>query len=835
MPGASSSSLFNLSAHLCSEASVLINRKTDGFSITAELTRQVDDVIMASYAASIGNTDNAGMPEMSLLAVGGYGRSEMMPYSDIDIMLLARADSKAEKTAVQSLLYQLWDQGLNISHSFRTLRGCVDDAMKDLHTRTAMIDTRFIAGSRRLYEEFRRDCYPKLLFRGGRNFTGEIMREVERRYRDAGGSLYLLEPNVKEGRGGLRDIHTISWLSRSQFKIYNTAEYGKFLSALHLRDFISAHQFFLSMRASIHVCSGRKNDILTAELHDKIASMMKFHDTRRFYASEIMMRVFYMKSKTVSDALRKVMNHCGKRYFSLPASFSIKKINADFSISKNEIIVRDTAIFQNIGSIMEAFCIYSSTGKPFSMQVEEALKARSYRIHKEDRSSKSAIAHFREILKGNRVYETLKKMHDTYVLDRFIPEFGRIRHLIILEAFHRYTVDEHTLIAIRNLESLKKTSDGKLQILSEILRRVNQEVLYAAILFHDIGKGVSRNHEEAGYLIIGNILERLSYSQPERQAIEFLVRNHIVLSRDALSRDIDAPETIVGLAEIADSEENLKALYLMTYADMSAVNPFFWNEWKASLLHELYARTLQHIRGVVHDPYAQLESDVSDFAREMPERYLLSSTADEIKRDYTLSLAATRDKLAVTITERGGSTYEMIVVAGLTPGLFPMVVGVLSERGLNIARARLFAGNRNIMVCKIVISNWKDLFWDGMEAGIKNALQKAILMPATNPIKLSLSAETIPVARRHESLLEIDNEANCKYTILEVKLPDKIGLLYDIAIRLYKHKIDILSAIINTDDGMAHDVFYVHKESLQLGTQDCMSILGDLLSIGETA
>jgi [protein-PII] uridylyltransferase len=558
---------------------------------------------------------------------------------------------------------------------------------------------------------------------------------------------------------------------------------------------------------------------------------MEFRDTKRYYASEIMMRVFYMRSKAVADTLKKFVGLCGTRYFKLPKSFTVKKINDEFFISKNEIIVKDSNVFQDTSKIIEAFRIFSATGKPFSLQVEELLKNCAFSIGREGRASRSAILHFREILRGNRTYETLRKMHDTCVLDRFIPEFGRIRHLIILESFHRYTVDEHTLMAIRNLENLKKTSDGRLRYLADILKTVNQEVLYAAILFHDIGKGVSRKHEEAGYIIIRGILERLLFDQAERQIIEFLVRNHIVLAIFALSRDIYAPETIVRLAEIADNEENLNALYLMTYADMSAVNPSFWNEWKASLLRNLYNRTLQHLRGIIHDPYASLEDIVGSFAKKMPERYLLSNTPEEIKKDHDLAVIAAREKIALSITEKNAAATEIIVVTGNVPGLIPAIIGILSKRGLNIISARLFTGECDLVICKITLSNWRELFWDGMEAGIVDDLRKTLLLPGVETQILSFTASNKSLIRRSGFLLDIDNETNDSHTILEVMLPDKIGLLYDIAIRLRDNKIDILSAMINTDDGMAHDVFYVQKNDSRLGYQECMNILCDLLSI----
>jgi len=817
----------NFSEDLCAMASDLILRKSDGLNIADQLTRHVDAVVLSLFAKAL---EAGGEPEYALVAVGGYGRWEMMPYSDIDLMLLARNDSDSMRESVQTLLYRLWDHGLNISHSFRTLKGCVDDCMMDLQTRTALMDCRFLAGDRAVFDEYLRDCHPRITLKDKRGFVASLLSEIDRRHKTTGDSLYLLEPNIKECRGGLRDIHAISWLARTELRISDSSDYIKFLSARQFRDFISARSFLLKLRAAVHICSGRKNDTLTASLHNSVALALDFRHTKRYFASEIMMRSFYMKSKSVSDSLTKISGLCGRKYFNVPEFLTVKKITKNFSLSKNEIIVKDASVLRDTGKIMEAFRIFSDSGKPFSLQVEEVIRSNAFLIGREGRNSREAIVHFRSILKGGRVYETMKKMHDTSVLDRFIPEFGRIRQLVILEAFHRYTVDEHTLIAIRNMESLRTTRDVKLEYLASIFEKTNQEALYAAMLFHDIGKGVSRKHEESGYLIIRSILERLLYDPAERQIIEFLVRNHIVLSKFALNRDIDAPETIIRMAEIACNETSLNMLYIMTYADMSAVNPTFWTEWKASMLGEFYSRTLGHLRGVVRDPYSQLDHAAAAFAGKMSERYLISNTAEEIKRDYELSLLTASEDI-VTLIEEKNEAAELVLLSSTIQGLFQVAAGTLSRRRLNIARARLFTGEGNLIVCKLIISNWKDLLWEGLEECINKELMQAASPGGLDEYSRTFSGYHAQQTRRSGLLLEIDNETSGRQTILDVILPDHVGLLYDIAVRLQARKIDILSAMINTEDGMAHDVFYLQKDGDRLSAEDCEHILGALMAI----
>ncbi len=820
----------SLATELSDEASELIRKGEDGFVLVNHLTDIVDRVLVSSFMSSLkGVADKYAV--LALVAVGGYGRREILPHSDIDIMLLSDSNDKEIKDAAQAVLYSLWDQGLNISHSFRTLSGCVNDAMKDLQTRTALLDCRFLTGNELLFHEFNRDIYQKLLFKDKKNFTAEIIRDIDRRHKTAGETLYLLEPNIKEGRGGLRDIHAISWLAKSELRIGTVEEYQQFLSAYEYRDFIRSYKFLLKMRSCLHIQSARRNDVLSAEFHDNVASMLGFRDTKMFFASEIMMRGFYLKSKSVSDILQKVINMCGKKYFHFRAPFLVKKISDDFYLSRNEIIVKNSDIFKDTSKIFEAFKIYSTTGKDFSFQIEELLKSRAIFINKKSRSSQKAIHYFREILKGNRVYETLKKMHDTGVLGRFIPEFGRLRHLVILEVFHKYTVDEHTLIAVRNLENLKNTRHARLMYLAEVLKKVRQDILFLAILLHDIGKGISKRHEDIGYIIIKGVLERLLIDQSDRQKIEFIVKNHIYLAKLALTRDTGAPETFTQLAATVGNEENLDSLFLMTYADMSAVNPSFWNEWKSSILYGLYTKARNHLMGIRQDPYSLLDKKLKIFVEGMSERYLISNTIEEIRSDEILSKDAKKVKLAVSIKEKNDSGAEVTVITDGMQRLFSRVVGVLSSRGLNIISARLFTGKNDIVIRRIVVSNWKQLFWDGMEAGIREDLRKTILLGEFIIPKLQNPGDTKPQPKRFEVFIEIDNETSDQYTILEVMLPDKIGLLYDITMRLYNWDIDLLSAVINTEAGTANDVFYLQRSGSKLGLEDCMRILNDLWSV----
>ncbi|MGD0283142.1 MAG: ACT domain-containing protein, partial [Dissulfurispiraceae bacterium] len=593
------------------------------------------------------------------------------------------------------------------------------------------------------------------------------------------------------------------------------------------------------VRLSLHILSKRRNDVLSFEFQDAAARLMGFKDTKRFIAAEIMMRLYYKKAETIGSVLSRIMNISGRKYISFPLNLSIRRITDDFYIAKNEITVKDTGLFRSFDKIMEAFSIYSLSGRKLSDQVKESIKGRALFISRKIHLSKKSVARFLEILRGNRVYGTLREMHQMGILDRFIPEFGRLRHLVIYDTYHRYTVDEHSLIAVKNLEALRNNSQSRLGYLADILARTGQDILFLAILLHDIGKGGydrhGGNHEGAGYKMLKAIMERFDIGHQDKSRIEFLVKNHIMLSKLALNRDSDAPETVTQLAEIVENEENLDSLYLMTYADMTAVKPDFWTEWKAYLFHDLYIKTRDHLRGIKAKQYHTSDKKLQGFIESMPDRYVISTPGDMLYADYMLATGVADEVPAMSVHKLPYGTAEITIAAHDRPGLFSKIVGVLSCRGLNILRARIYTSKDSLAMDKILLSNWDSIWWEGLEAQLKQDFYNAIVLDAG--ISPERCVRTRPFAgRRLENFIEISNEASSNHTLLELLLPDRIGLLFDIAKQLYKHGTDITSAVINTEEGVAQDVFYLQYEGGKLTADLVLKILGALYDseIGQT-
>ena len=784
-----------------------------GRALAEQYTAHMDDLLSKVFMEA-GNP-----PGLLLIATGGYGRKELAPFSDIDIMFFA--EGRGDAAEAEKILYRLWDEKLDISHAFRTPKECIEEAFKDFRTRTTLIEARYVAGSRELFERFRKEVYPAITQRRQKQFVTEKLMERERRHLNAGDSIYLLEPHIKEGDGGLRDIHTMLWLTKVAHKIEDIRGLSALLSAHDYRRLLGAYDFMIQVRFCLHLESRRRNDVLSFEYQKAVASCLGFRDSKKFSGPERMMRYYYLKSRVIRDISQAVIVICSRQYTPFFRDFSRKRLSDDFSLSGGKIIAtKDDIFIRHPEKVIEAFMYFSKTGRSFSSMLRERIRESLIRLSRKTRNSSRAIHNFIEIMRGNRVYETLREMHETAVLGRFIPEFGALRSLVVHEPYHLYTVDEHSLLAIRNLERLRTTTVKGLEELKEIMQSIEQsDVLFLSILLHDIGKAAGRHHEEEGYKRLKSVMERFRLEPRKRNRIEFLVRNHILMSRIAMTREVEDPEVIARFAEAVEDSENLKTIYLITYADMSAVNPHFWTAWKASLLRELYERTERYLSGYREArkgypgsifPTASQEEkkQIAMFLADMPDRYLLSTPEAGLKDDVSLFTKAKETGFSLRIDCRADDVTDIVVCTTDSAGLFSRIVGYLSLKRLNIVHGRIFTGKTGIVIDKISVSNWKDIWWEGCEQELAAGLRDVVL----NKKAVQPSRQKGPVHDLFDVFIEIDNESLDALTLIEVFSQDRIGLLYDISRVLYELGVSIISARINTESGLAQDVFSVQED-----------------------
>ena len=792
---------------------------------------------MDYFLADIFHSVDKNAP-FALLATGGYGREELAPFSDIDIMFFAQDRASAE--TAERILYKLWDSGLEISHAFRTADECIEEAFKDIRTRTSLLEARYVAGDEKLYNRFRNEVYPVITHKKKKAFIRDKLKEMEKRHLESGDSVFLLEPHIKEGEGSLRDIHTLYWLSKVVFRLEKISDLSSFMGEYDYKRLFKAYDFMLRLRYCLHLESKRRNDVLSFEYQKNVSTCLGFKNSKKFSGPERMMRYYYLKSKVIKDLTRQIILLCSRQYMPVFKNLNIRKITDEFSVSAGKLIsTKHNLLEANTDKIMECFYLYAREGRKFSDALKERIKSHLLRINKRTRGSSVSIHYFLEIFRSRHVYDTLREMHETGVLGRFIPEFGALRCLVVHEPYHMYTVDEHTLLAIKNLENLITTNYGNLEELREIINSVEKlDLLFLALLFHDIGKAAGKYHEEEGYRRLKNILDRFNLDGRKRVTIEFLVKNHILMSRLAMTRETSDIDVIARFADTVGDLEKLKALYLITYADMSAVNPRFWTSWKAYFLRDLYLSAKEYLSGIKEDKAEYLKSlqsfspeirpeELLRFIDDMPERYLLSTSKSKVIADYELKNKAVWEFFSIRIDIRSEGVTEIAICTKDAPGLFSRIVGFLSSKSLNIFSGNIFTGKSGIVIDKISISNWKDIWWEGLEKDIEEGLRGIII--DEKPVHL--------VQRREERnslfdlFIELDNETSPMFSIIEIFTQDRLGLLYDISKVMYEKGVNIVSARIHTESGLAQDIFYVQTNNKKIADSLIQELLSELWTL----
>jgi [protein-PII] uridylyltransferase len=810
---------------------MMTDKRFTGRQIVKTLSDNMDTYILSRLPSNI-----QSLP-IAIYATGGYGRSELAPYSDVDLMFFSIDDSHL--SYVKDIYYTLLDSGINISHSFRTLKDCLDEAQMDVKTKTSLINSRFIAGSLEVNSVYEDKVAKELIYNDQRSFFTALYKENKNRHARFGQSIYLLEPNIKESVGCLRDIHEVLWFVKAAHHINSFDDLQRILTKYEFVSLLKSYDFLLRLRIAIHILSGRGNNILYYSMRNDAAGLIGIRDSKKFTASERLLRFFFLRAKTVEEICAKIKDLSFLRYIPRPKFKKTERINNAFSISQNRIFANSlTTINDDPCRAIEAYLIHSKTGKKLSLHLRHLIKRNLRRINNNVRNTPSAIETFIEIFKGDRVYETLLLAHQDGVLDRFIPEFGALRSLIVDSPFHIYTVDAHTLLSIKELELLSKTCDRGDLILNQSMQLCNEKyILYIALLFHDIGKASGRLHATEGYKSLKYILDRFRIGNPQRGIIEFLVKNHLIMSDIAMNRDIEEPEVIIKFAETCQTETMLRYLLLITYADMKAVNPEFLSLWKKCLLLDLFEKVLGYIRGIRNRREEYIKEIIlsfptfEEYLNNMSTIYLVSSSIETIKRDIFLIYEFQQGRFEINIEHKKDKITEITVPAKDRSGLLADIVGIFSHRQLSIITLRTFSVLEGLLIDRIHLSNWSDVAWDGMEKEIRDEL-KAVILDGKS-IKLYNAAKicglTDSSARLIAPFIEVDNELSTGgQTVFEIISSDYIGLLHKIATVFSVNKMDIRTARINTESSIVHDVFYVTKDYKPLTSMDIFITINEI-------
>ena len=777
-----------------------------------------------------------------LVAVGGYGRGEMAPYSDVDIAFLTpwKLTGWAEQV-IESMLYALWDLRLKVGHSARSLDEMVRQAKADVTIRTALLEARYVWGDMALFDEAMRRFRLEVQQQSVRAFIADKLAERNERHRKMGDSRYVVEPNVKEGKGGLRDLHTLFWIGKYAHNVDRSAglvEAG-LLTAAEYRQFHRAENFLWAVRCHLHLIAGRAEDRLTFDVQREIAERLRFAERAGASRVERFMRYYFLQAKTVGDLTGVFLAHLDEafaargRRFGLPRLMRRPRRLNGFVLDRGRLALpADDFFHRDPVRLIELFALAERQAleiHPLAMRAA----ARDAKLADEVRDDPRANALFLEVLTSRREPETvLRWMNEAGVFGRFVPDFGRVVAQMQFDMYHHYTVDEHSIRAIGLLSRIER---GELvqdhPIATEIVQKlVSRRVLYVAVLLHDIAKGRGGDHSVLGAEVARRLCPRLGLSAGETETVAWLVRWHLLASATAFKRDLSDYKTILDFAEAVQSPERLKLLLALTVVDIRAVGPGVWNSWKRQLLGELYERAEELLR-LGHKQKGRAEriaakqaglgaalgwqaSAFDALVARLPEAYWIAEPDDVLASNARLVAAAGDKRLAIdaqVYPERGATLVTLY--AADHPGLFYRAAGAIHLAGGNIIDARIHTTRDGMALDNFLVQDPFGRPFDRAEqlARLKQAIEDAL----ANRMRLTerLSAKPLPRTRAEAFDIApqafIDNSASNRFTVVEVNARDGPALLNRLAHALFQSKVTVHSAHIATYGERAVDVFYV--------------------------
>jgi [protein-PII] uridylyltransferase len=839
------------------KAEALLLKKRQGGRCAAQLCRLQDDLIRVIFTFATTRLYPPRSPSegerMAIVATGGYGRGLMAPGSDIDLLFLLPYKQTAwGEQIAEAILYCLWDMGLKVGHATRPIDDCVRLAQADMTIRTAILEARFLLGDRALFDELVARFDREVVQGSAAAFVAAKLAEREERHRRSGQSRYLVEPNVKDGKGGLRDLHTLFWIAKYVYRVrdpedliaqgvFNRAEY---------RLFRRCEDFLWAVRCNMHFVAGRAEERLSFDIQRSIARRLGYVDRAGMRDVERFMKHYFLVAKDVGDltailcaALESrqaksapMLNRVVARL--RPRGRRVLRECPDFVVDNNRITIADPDVFaRDPVNLIRIFRLAQRHALAFHPEALHRATRSLKLIDKPLRENRQANELFREILTArNNAEIVLRRMNEAGVLGRFVPEFGQVVSMMQFNMYHHYTVDEHLLRCIGALAEIESGSNREYGLANELIRTIqpdNREVLHIALFLHDVAKGRVEDHSVAGARIARHFCPRLGYSPAETETIAWLVENHLVMSTVAQSRDLSDRKTIENFAAIVQSLERMKLLTILTTADIRAVGPGVWNGWKAQLLRALYYETEPALTGGFSEvdrarrvamAQAEFRGELSDWPREEVERYIARLyPAYWLKVELPRRVAHAQFVRAVERDGRSLATNvdfdaargvtELTVLAPDHPWLLSYLAGACASAGANIVDAQIYTTTDGLALDTIAIRREferdedEGRRADRIVAAIEKALHGELRLPDV------AAQRALPKGRIGAFAIEpeviINNHWSNRYTVVEISGLDRPGLLYALTATLSKLNLNIASAHVATFGERAVDVFYV--------------------------
>ena len=819
-----------------------------GTAIVQELTAAADRLLRALYRwadAERGRRYPRLHQSLAIVARGGYGRGELNPYSDIDLVFLHDwKPGPYVEIVAESILHALWDAGLVVGSAIRNVKECVRMASTDLKEKTAIIDARFLTGDPQPYAELEKALETEVLARNQQKFFKAKLEESRERHARYGDSVYLLEPQVKEGEGGLRDLHTALWLAKVKYRVRSLEELVQkaIITKDELEEVNRARDFLWRLRNSLHFLSGRHFDQITFEYQEAIAPVMGF--TAGEGASGALMRAYYQQASTIhmfaESLIARVIEPEPTRFFRRGLS---RQIRPGVIIQDNLLAVAHANFFkQDPLSLITIFADCQAHRVELAGATYQLARDNLFRIDDELRRDERSGGALMAILGGKgRVAETLEAMHRAGVLGALVPEFGNLYARVLHDLYHVYTVDRHCLAAVRELERLRSGEyKSTAPLLTEVARELDSlPLIFLALLLHDIGKGHGHDHHERGAVLTAEVARRMGLDGEQVDLVVFLVRNHLLMSEISQKRDLEDEQMVAEFTRAAGSIDRLKALYLLTFADMRAVAPNVYNNWRDMLLSDLYMKALKILeqgdREAV-DPArrlallksalrAQLSATgapaeaIERFFERMPDRYFLTAPESDLAFHFELMRRLGDEPLACHHRHFPDREFsEFIVLTHDQRGLFSKIAGVLTANQLNILSARITTTNDGIVLDVFRVLHVRGMAmeedrWERVERDLRAVLsgEQAVEELVARAHRTGLPKKKF--IQRVPTEVTVDNRASEQFTVVDVFTQDRMGLLFEITHTLFELGLRIHLARISTNADQALDVFYVSDEN----------------------
>lgn len=807
----------------------LLAARTYAGTFLDSLRRAFDDEVMSQNG-------------WTLVAVGGFGRGELGYASDLDLLFLYRSRlPRVLEEIIHELVYGLWDGGFEVGHVAASVSAVKRMAREDFTILTNYLEPCFIAGDRNLYDSWRKSYLNDFGKQRRRRFLQDLIYYRGGRLLQYGESSYLLEPHVKEGVGGLRDLHVIRWAAMVylQDSTFGNLVNHQWLTPDEELWLEQAYDFLWRVRLQLHQLTGRRQDHLLFPEQEQVAVRLGFMDGPQGSAVEAFMRLYYRHTARIRRTTRFFLDRLAESHKNrlrmrirkrvLPGPFLLEGHHLHFM--EPEWVKKDPRL------LMQFFWQAAHSDAHFHHQAGHVIRDNLDYFTHEIRTDASVVSRFLDILLDpEQAFRVLKVMHETGFLDVFLPEFAAVRYRVQHDVYHLYTVDEHLLRTVRELHLMEQEPEesvaklGLDEIFSQLKHR---RVLFIAALLHDIGKGEGKNHSVRGAEMAVAVAERLGLDSEEKDVLCFLIRNHLILAETALKRDLMDEKPILRCAIEIGDRDRLRLLYLLTIADSRATGPGAWNTWKASLLRELYIKVdrqlergewqgedLQRRSREVQDEVLGLLADSSDrekvgqWLETVSFRYLLSQEPAAIVEHYYMEKELVRSAVAVQTRQTEGEMWQITIATRDRPGLFAIITGVLWVRGLNILSADIFTRQSGIAMDILIVERLPDPLhpaelWNKVSNDLEQSLKsrtylKDLLSSRRKPSLLS--QKNLP---RREDKIIINEEASDFYTIIEVYTWDRPGVLHNITNALFELDLSIQLAKISTPGAQVADVFYV--------------------------